>query len=216
MKLANRKWSVVVAVAVCGLVTAATGWAALPAPVTLNGVGGVKPGMRIAAVEKRWGVDLRLSGEITPGCETAPVKAGAMRGYALFERGRFSAVFLTAGARTGRGLRIGSSVRRLKALHGPQLTSRPDFYVPGSRNLLPAPTRPPALVDPVRRLPGRPDHRDLLRESRRALHRRVCVTDVAALLRAYDSQLRGRPADRLPAGVTVERDGPLVRFLGFP
>src|SRR5262245_44017428 len=99
--------------------------------------------MRIAAVETRWGVDLNLSGEITPGCETAPVKVGAMRGYALFERGRFSAVFLTAGARTGRGLRIGSTVRRLKALHGPQLTSRPDLYVPGSRNyFLRRPSRP--------------------------------------------------------------------------
>jgi hypothetical protein len=131
-----------IAVGACAF-AAASGWAALPAPVTLNGVGGVKPGMRVAAVEQRWGVDLVLSGEITPGCETAPVRAGAMRGYALFERGRFSAVFLSAGARTGRGLRIGSPVRRLKALHGPQLTSRPDFYVPGSRNyFLRRPGRP--------------------------------------------------------------------------
>ena len=77
---------------------------------------------------------LDLSEEITPGCTTAPVRMGAMRGYALFERGRFAAAFFTAGARTGRGLRIGSSVRRLQAVHGSQLTSRPDLYVPGSRN----------------------------------------------------------------------------------
>ena len=36
------------------------------------------------------------------------------------------------------------------------------------------------------------------------------------LLIAYETQLRGLRADeRLPRGVTVERDGPLVRFLGF-
>src|SRR5689334_12796228 len=38
----------------------------------------------------------------------------------------------------------------------------------------------------------------------------------AGLLAAYDEQLRDRVPDRLPAGVTVERDGPLLRFLGFP
>jgi GNAT superfamily N-acetyltransferase len=34
------------------------------------------------------------------------------------------------------------------------------------------------------------------------------------LLTAYDAQLRARAPDRLPAGETVERDGPLVRFSG--
>jgi GNAT superfamily N-acetyltransferase len=41
------------------------------------------------------------------------------------------------------------------------------------------------------------------------------VPDVAELLAAYDAQLRARVPDRLPAGVTVERDGPLVRFSGL-
>ncbi|HEV7133902.1 MAG TPA: GNAT family N-acetyltransferase [Gaiellaceae bacterium] len=35
------------------------------------------------------------------------------------------------------------------------------------------------------------------------------------LLAAYDAQLRDRVPDRLPDGVTVERDGPLVRFFGL-
>ena len=35
------------------------------------------------------------------------------------------------------------------------------------------------------------------------------------LLAAYDSQLRDRVPAALPAGVTVERDGPLLQFLGF-
>jgi len=36
------------------------------------------------------------------------------------------------------------------------------------------------------------------------------------LLAAYDAQLRARVPDRLPAGETVERDGPLVRIFGGP
>jgi GNAT superfamily N-acetyltransferase len=41
------------------------------------------------------------------------------------------------------------------------------------------------------------------------------VSSVAELLLAYDAQLRGRVPDRLPSGVQVERDGPLVRWLGL-
>ncbi|MGW0436243.1 GNAT family N-acetyltransferase [Micromonospora sp. NPDC003197] len=38
--------------------------------------------------------------------------------------------------------------------------------------------------------------------------------DVSALRAAYDSQLRPEVPDPMPAGVTVERDGPLVRVIG--
>ena len=38
------------------------------------------------------------------------------------------------------------------------------------------------------------------------------MADRAALLAAYDAQLRVRVPDPLPAGWTVDRDGPLVRF----
>lgn len=38
---------------------------------------------------------------------------------------------------------------------------------------------------------------------------------VAELLEAYDAQLRARVPPRLPSGVHVERDGPLVRLLGL-
>jgi GNAT superfamily N-acetyltransferase len=41
------------------------------------------------------------------------------------------------------------------------------------------------------------------------------VPDAAELLDAYDAQLRSHVSDRLPRGVRVERDGPLVRFLGL-
>jgi GNAT superfamily N-acetyltransferase len=39
--------------------------------------------------------------------------------------------------------------------------------------------------------------------------------DPKLLLAAYDSTLRTRMPDPVPAGVTVERDGPLLRILGF-
>jgi hypothetical protein len=37
----------------------------------------------------------------------------------------------------------------------------------------------------------------------------------AELLARYDAQLRAQLPDRLPEGVHVERDGPLLRFVGF-
>ena len=41
------------------------------------------------------------------------------------------------------------------------------------------------------------------------------MLQVNELLAAYDAQLRGHVHDRLPDSVRVERDGPLVRTLGF-
>lgn len=41
------------------------------------------------------------------------------------------------------------------------------------------------------------------------------MPDAAELLASYDAQLRGQVPERLPKGVRVERDGPLLRFLGF-
>ena len=38
---------------------------------------------------------------------------------------------------------------------------------------------------------------------------------VTALLTAYDTQLRGQQPDRLPKGMHVERDGPLLRYAGM-
>jgi GNAT superfamily N-acetyltransferase len=44
---------------------------------------------------------------------------------------------------------------------------------------------------------------------------RMTREDVSLLLDAYDAQLRAHMHDRLPDSVRVERDGPLVRTLGF-
>lgn len=43
---------------------------------------------------------------------------------------------------------------------------------------------------------------------------RVPDPDDAELLARYDAQLRAQLPDRLPEGVHVERDGPLLRFIG--
>jgi GNAT superfamily N-acetyltransferase len=43
----------------------------------------------------------------------------------------------------------------------------------------------------------------------------VTDLDAATLLNAYDTQLRPEVPDPVPAGVTVERDGPLVRIRGL-
>jgi GNAT superfamily N-acetyltransferase len=42
------------------------------------------------------------------------------------------------------------------------------------------------------------------------------VRDASELLAAYEAQVRARIPARLPSGVEVTRDGPLVRFAGFP
>lgn len=41
------------------------------------------------------------------------------------------------------------------------------------------------------------------------------MSDLFELLGAYDTQLRARVPSRLPSGVQVERDGPVVRWLGL-
>jgi GNAT superfamily N-acetyltransferase len=41
------------------------------------------------------------------------------------------------------------------------------------------------------------------------------MPDAADLLARYDAQLRGRVPEPLPAGLAVERDGPLVRLTGW-
>src|SRR3954447_2255320 len=41
------------------------------------------------------------------------------------------------------------------------------------------------------------------------------MPDVSKLLAAYDAQVRDRVPELLPRGVTVERDGPLLRFFGL-
>jgi hypothetical protein len=105
-----------------------------PARVTLDGVGGARPGMSVAAVSARWGVPVRPNYEVRPTCGTARIERPGIAGEAIFmPRGRFGAVFFRKGAVTGRGIRIGSTLAQLRRAY-PRLSSRPDRYIHGGRN----------------------------------------------------------------------------------
>jgi hypothetical protein len=125
------------ALATVGLALAATGLAlgrgnALPAPVTLDGVAGVVPGMTPEQVARRWATRVEPGAEeISPGCRTANVRKNAVRGYALFERGRFAAVWFERGVWTRAGIRIGSTRATLVRAYGSRLAWRRHAYEPG-------------------------------------------------------------------------------------
>jgi hypothetical protein len=119
------------ALAAAGVAAAGLG---TPARVTLDGVGGARPGMNVAAVSTEWGVALRPNYEVRPTCGTARIERPGIVGQAIFmPRGRLGAVFFRNGAVTGRGIRIGSTLAQLRRAY-PKLSSRPDRYIHGGRN----------------------------------------------------------------------------------
>jgi hypothetical protein len=114
--------------------SAAAAGLSAPARVTLDGVGGARPGMKVAAVSAAWGLPLRPTYEVRPTCGTAGIERQGVLGQAIFmPRGRFGAVFFRKGAVTGRGIRIGSTLAQLRRAY-PKLSSRPDRYIHGGRN----------------------------------------------------------------------------------
>ena len=117
------------------LVSAGAGVAGVDPPVrvTLDGVGGARPGMSVEAVPSALGLPLRPTYEVRPGCGQAPIAEPGLEGYAIFmPRGRFGAVFLRRGAVTGKGIGIGSTVVNFGA-HTPTYP-RPDRYIHGGRH----------------------------------------------------------------------------------
>jgi hypothetical protein len=114
-----------------------------PVRVTLDGVGGARPGMGVAALSATWGVRLRPSYEIRSTCGTTRIAQPGMEGQVIFmPRGRFGAVFFRDGAVTGRDIRIGSSLAQLRRAY-PKLSSLPDKYIHGARNYFLRRTRAP-------------------------------------------------------------------------
>jgi hypothetical protein len=105
---------------------------AFPA-VTLDGIGGVKPGMTPDAVARQWGVSLGSVSTTSP-CEAVAVRSARVRGYAIFEHGRLGAVFFSAGAKTGAGVAIGSTRGVLQTAYGRRLRSQPNKYTVGGRD----------------------------------------------------------------------------------
>ncbi len=100
----------------------------------LNGAAGAIPGMTPAQVSRAW--HTRVTPQYEPGmiCTSALVRVGGAWGTALFESGRFSAVFFAGDVRTDSGIKIGAKVADLRRVYGVGLESRPDKYVRGARN----------------------------------------------------------------------------------
>ena len=110
---------------------------ALPAPMTLTGVGGVAPGMTAAQVERAWGIRVVPTGK--GPCRMARIATSRVRGHGLFLEGRLGALFFTAGIRSDRGVGVGSTLDELNRAYG-----RSIFYwpAPESRTAVHAYTRP--------------------------------------------------------------------------
>jgi hypothetical protein len=101
--------------------------AAPPPVVTTAGVLGVVPGATAAAVSKAWKTPLSLVGTPGSACATTAIRVGKATGYALFRSGRLAAVFFEAGARTDRGVRIGSRTAALATAY-PGISHRGGAY----------------------------------------------------------------------------------------
>jgi len=110
--------------AVATIAAAVLGVAAPSAPasisqwVTLDGVGGVVPGMTTQQVHKLWGVPVPSA---KLACGIGHFRVGKLRGYMLFLHGRFGAVFFTHGALTPSGVGIGSPLSKAQAAYGKRL-----------------------------------------------------------------------------------------------
>ncbi|MGZ4412361.1 MAG: hypothetical protein ACXVY8_09540 [Gaiellaceae bacterium] len=102
-----------------------------PMLVTVDGVAGVRPGMQVAEVNRRWGTRLRPVG--MEGCRSAIFSRGGVRGVAYFDNRGFGAVSFSSGARTATGIGIGSSEQRLRHAY-PSLVRQPDKYVKDASN----------------------------------------------------------------------------------
>ncbi|MDH4339148.1 MAG: hypothetical protein OEW52_10160 [Thermoleophilia bacterium] len=105
----------------------------VPSLVTLDGVGGVRPGMTVGQVERRFGVKLRLD-DLGTECAPGFFRSGAAEGYGLFIRAKLGSVWFERGARTDRGIRIGSTFAELQRAYS-RVSIRKDKYVPRARNV---------------------------------------------------------------------------------
>jgi hypothetical protein len=104
--------------------------------VTPSGVNGARPGSSEVQVERALDVPLRID-YLYPdrSCGTATFRRpDGAKGYAMFFDTRLASLWFERGARTDRGVHIGSTVAALRAAY-PKLRSRPDAYEPGARNL---------------------------------------------------------------------------------
>jgi hypothetical protein len=103
-----------------------------PRVLTLDGAGGVHPGMSATRVDAIWGVHLKVEASgASPGCANAGVRIGPIIGGAMFQDGLLQAAWFTHGVRTPSGIRIGSTRSQLTRTYGSRLTRVPALYTRG-------------------------------------------------------------------------------------
>jgi hypothetical protein len=66
-------------------------------------------------VERAWQLELEPDRELGLDCSSARFRQGSLEGYVIFERKRLGSIWVRAGGRTGRGVRVGSTLAELKA-----------------------------------------------------------------------------------------------------
>ena len=109
--------------------------------VGFGGVRGVRPGMSVPEVARRWGVRFSFSTGSAPGCKIGGFSREGVVGGALFQNGKFDAAWFTRGVTTWGGIQIGSRLSDLGRVYGSRLRSvenlydrkRPLYYVRGGK-----------------------------------------------------------------------------------
>jgi hypothetical protein len=89
--------------------------------VTLDGIGGVIPGMTAEQIATAWGIPVSVTS--TTLCTIVAIHPGQARGHALFHNGKLGAVFFDQGVHTLSGIGIGSTVTGLQHTFGRNLQS---------------------------------------------------------------------------------------------
>jgi hypothetical protein len=98
--------------------------------VSFVGVRDVRPGMTVAMVRQRWPVRFTFSTGSAPGCKIGGFKKSPVEGGALFQDGKFDAVWFTRGVTTPEGVRIGSHVSDPRRIYGARLQHARNLYDP--------------------------------------------------------------------------------------